>query len=319
MKSLRLVIVTRRFWPMSGSVELAVGDLASHLKNLGHDVQIVTARWGKNWPSYFLIREVPVFRVTKPTAGPWGSYRFQRAVHRFLDQLFENDQPVDAVIVFGLGQETDTVLRNLSQNNPSATVLTRVDSKIDAYHRWSLNAIRRTLFGLDRVTGVIADSDLTRERLLRFGVDEDIVRVIADGVSAVDTNRSAAEQGRARQTLSDAHPILAIEPDQPLVVTAAAMDNDGGIMDLVAAWPTVLSTYPRAKLWLLGDGSHGPQIWNSITAKDLVHSIIMPGYFDDLEEVFKAADLYVHPSRTDAGCSGLTRAMASHLCPVAQF
>ena len=133
----------------------------------------------------------------------------------------------------------------------------------------------------------------------------------------VDTTHSGAGQARARQALSDAHPILVIEPEHPLVVTAAAMDNDGGLLDLVSAWPTVLSSFPRAKLWCLGDGSHGPELWNSITARDLVHSIIMPGYFDDLEVVFRAADLYVHPLRTDAGCRGLTRAMSCQVCPVA--
>lgn len=317
MNPLRLVIVTRRFWPMSGSVELAVGDLACALESLGHHVQIVTARWGKNWPGYFLIREVPVYRIARPTAGPWGSFRFQRAVSRFLEQSFEENRPIDGVIVFGLGQETDSVIRTLNQLNSAATILVRIDNKIDAYHRWSQNANRRSLFGLSRATGVIADSDTTRDHLVRFSVNENKIHVIPDGVSAVESNRSGAEQGRARQSLSDAHPILVIEPDQPLVVTMAAMDNDGGLLDLISAWPRVLKSYPRAKLWTLGDGTHDQQIWNAITAKELVHSVIMPGYFDDLETVFQAADLYVHPLRSDTGCSGLTRAMAHQVCPVA--
>ena len=182
MTPLRLVIVTRRFWPMSGSVELAIGDLACALKQLGHEVQIVTARWGKNWPSYFLIREVPVFRITRPTVGPWGSYRFQRALSRFLDQSFEAGKPVDGVIVFGLGQETDTVLHTLAQHQSAASVLARIDNQIDPYQRWSQHANRRSLFGLDRATAVVADSDMTRDRLIRFGVKEKKVHVIVDGI-----------------------------------------------------------------------------------------------------------------------------------------
>lgn len=317
MKRLRLVIVTRRFWPMSGAVEFAIGDLAGALKQLGHEVQIVTARWGKFWPAYCLIREVPVIRIARPTGGPWGSYRFQRALSRFLDQSFEENTPADGVIVFGLGQETESVIRTLRQQKSKASVLTRVDNQIDPYHRWSHHANRRSLMGLDRTTSIIADSEMTREHLVRYGVTEKKIHVIPDGMAPVESSRNAAEQGRARQALSDAHPVLAIEPDHPLVVTAAAMDNDGGLQDLVTAWPTVLSSFPRAKLWGIGDGSHGPQFWHAITAKDLVHSIIMPGYFDDLEEVFRAADLYVHPLRSDAGCNGLTRAMANKVCPVA--
>ncbi len=94
------------------------------------------------------------------------------------------------------------------------------------------------------------------------------------------------------------------------------MLEDRGTIDLVDSWKHVLSYVPGAKLWLLGDGTMGSQIWQRIVGLNLVHSVIMPGYFDDLEDLFFAADLYVHPGRTEAFCECLPRAMATGLPPI---
>jgi glycosyltransferase involved in cell wall biosynthesis len=327
MNSLRLLIVTRKFWPVSGPAETEVGDLACALRSLGHQVEVVTARWGKNWPARFVIREVPVRRITRPTAGPWGSFRFQRALTRLIAQSFDDGLPFDGMIIFGLGQETEHVLRWLETRNAATKVVARVSPDINPYHLWSQNTIRRTLFSLDHVHAIAADSELTKRQLVRFNVKSDIVHVICSGVGEPETdlqapsdnplNRSKASQISARRALSDAHPILTIEPEQPLVVSATSMEGDNGLIDLVDAWSTVILSYPRARLWLLGDGSRGQQVWDAITSRELVHSIIMPGYFDDVSQVFAAADLYVHPHRSDAACSGLIKAMACGLCPIA--
>ena len=326
MNPLRLLIVTLRFWPMAGPIEMAVGDLASTLKSLGHDIEIITARWGKGWPGHFLIREIPVHRIARPSGGPWGSYRFQRALTRFIDRSFDDGNPFDGILVFGLGQETENILRLVRGRNASTRVVTRVDPNINPYHQWSHNANRRVLFGLDKADGIVADSELTADFLVRFGVKQEQIEVIHDGVPIGELDiagdvlprpRTRARQISARRALSDAHPVLSIDPDQQLVVSAASMSRNGGLVDLVKAWATVIKSYPLAKLWLLGDGNYGQQVWNAITSRELVHSVIMPGYFDDLQEVFEAADLYVHPYRTDASCNGLTKAMANGLCPVA--
>lgn len=327
MTSLRLLIVTRKFWPISGPAESEVGDLACALKSLGHTVEVITARWGKNWPVRFVIREIPVHRITRPMTGPWGGFRFHRALTRFLAQSFDDGRPIDGIIVFGLGQESEHILRWLETRNVPTKVVARVSPDINPYHTWSHHTIRRSLFILSQVNSVVADSELTQRQLARFDVNQENVHVIHSGVGDHEASahslpagallRSKAKQINARRALSDAHPILTIDPDQPLVVTAATMDGDNGLIDLVEAWSKIILSHPRAKLWLLGDGSQGQQVWDAITSRELVHSVIMPGYFDDIYQVFAAADLYVHPHRTDTACNGLIKAMAGGLCSIA--
>ena len=316
MNHSRLAIITRRFWPVCGLVELAVGELACKLKSMGHEVEILTARWEKSWPKQFLYREVMAYRLPKPNLHPWGNHRFQKAIAQHIDQRFQQGQPIDGAIVFGMGPETEGLLRHVEKNQYSTKVLTRIDSNLEPYHRWTQAAQRKVLNSLNRTHGVIADSEFTVKNLLRF-VEQDKIHYIPDGVTECLAERSIVRKSRARQSLSDAHPILSIEPEQQLVITSAPMNNDGGMIDLVHAWAEVLKAYPRAKLWMLGEGSHTQLIWNAITGNSLVHSIILPGFFDDLETILAAADLYVHPLRVESGCNGLLRAMADKVCPVA--
>lgn len=94
------------------------------------------------------------------------------------------------------------------------------------------------------------------------------------------------------------------------------MNGDGGVCDLVKAWRIVLESFPKAKLWILGDGPRSRKVWDTISDLDLIYTAIMPGYFDDLDEIFQAADLYVHPMREPVNCRCLLEAIAKGVCPL---
>lgn len=307
---LALTLVTRNFWPQSGAAELAVIDLACELARQGHDIDVITARWHKNWPASFQIRGLPVTRITRPGAGAWGAFRFQRQLSRSIAQ----HRMPDGIIVFSLGDETLGRVAGL-QNTP---IIVRVDYRNVPYPKWTQLQNKKTFASLARASAVAADSVLSASRLEAHGVDPNKIHVIPDGVAPTENQiRTTTDQVNARVALSNAHPILSIDPGHPLVVCAAPIDDDGGVNDLIQAWKLVTQEMPKAKLWLLGDGSHGSQIWNLICSLEQVYSIILPGFFDDLQTVFDAADLYVHPLRSSRACSQLCRAMNLRLCPVA--
>jgi hypothetical protein len=79
-KPLRLAILNRHFWPISNSAEMEVAWLQSTLVNSGHDVDVVTIRWQKFWPEQFVFRGSQVYRLSKPLSGPFGKYRFNKAL-----------------------------------------------------------------------------------------------------------------------------------------------------------------------------------------------------------------------------------------------
>ena len=102
MKPPRLVVITRRFWPATGGTERMLGNLAGELAKRGYPVTVLTAAWEKTWPSPIVFRGVPVVRLPKPKAGPFGSVRYIRALTHWLRH---NHPDYDLAYVSGLQEE----------------------------------------------------------------------------------------------------------------------------------------------------------------------------------------------------------------------
>ena len=302
----RIAIVSRRFWPISGPTEHFIADLGDQFSIAGHQVRLLTAAWQKGWPSECSFREFEVRRLNRPSSGPWGTYRYQRALVRELDHY----QP-DAVLMFGNGEDLPVVRKLVGDSIPCVV---RVDHRaVSQKIRSSQKSLR-----LDLADAVLCDSLRTRNELvLRKAVLPQKVELISDAVQYQDEHqRSLLQQADSRTALGDAHPILRVDPAQPLVVTGAPMNGDGGVCDLIKAWKIVLESFPKAKLWILGDGPRSRKVWDTISDHDMIYTAIMPGYFDDLDEIFQAADLYVHPMRKPVNCRCLLHAIAKGVCPV---
>ena len=272
----------------------------------GHRVRLFTAAWQKGWPTECSFRDFEVQRLSRPLSGPWGTYRYQRALIRELE-VFK----ADAVLLFDGGEDLGPVRKLVGDKVPCVV---RVDHR--AISRMS-RAVQKSL-QLEHADSLICDSLQTRNELVMRKLSlPSQIELAVDGVPIPDlTQRSIAEQANARTALGDAHPILRIDPAQPLVVTAAPLVGDGGVVDLVRAWKVVLESFPKGKLWIVGDGPRTQKVWDKITELDMIYSAILPGHFDDLETILAAADLYVHPLRAPVNCRFLMEAVAAGVCPV---
>jgi glycosyltransferase involved in cell wall biosynthesis len=302
---LRIAIVSRRFWPYSGTTEFAVADLASQIKRLGHTVEILTVRWEKNWPLYFDYDEIPIRRINRSQSHPWGSFRYLRSLTRELNQL----EP-DGIIVFGLDEEAWAISRAFSGKTP---FVIRIDNHFPGAQKEEPELTPRQRFAVNSAQSLLTDSLGTQQRMLaQPGVTNSQIKVAYEGILLDKIGkRQPSLQSAARVAISDAHPVLLIGSNQPLVVCGAPLEGDPGMLNLLDAWPKVIAQFPKAKLWILGDGSKSRDVWTKILEKHLVQSVIMPGSFDDTHEIFQAADLYVHPLKSDESCGFLARALAA--------
>ncbi len=310
MQPVRLAIITRRFWPYCGPSETSVAEVAEAIAKTGQHVEILTIRWEKAWPSSFRFRELEVTRIGRLVGGPWGMFRYLRRLHRHV-----KDARLDGLIVFGLTNESWAVIRNFAQILPVSIHVDGLD--LSGIHRRPLN--NRQLAILKYVKQILVDSDATAQHLIQQrGISAELISIVPPGVR-VDPNfqRSLARQSAARSGLSDAHPILDIKPAQPLVVCASPQFGDAGMLDLIDAWLHVLDRFPFARLWILGDGFKAREIWERICDLNLANSIIMPGFFDELDEVLLASDVYVHPLQNDVSCHALVRALVTGTCTIA--
>ncbi len=302
----RIAIVSRRFWPISDPTAHFATDLGDFFAAKGNNVRLFTAAWQKTWPDHCSFREFDVRRLSRPASGPWGTFRYQRALVRELEEY----QP-DAVLLFDCGDDLLPVRKAFGDSIPCAV---RVDHR--ALARANRNAIKN--LRLDLADVLICDSLRTRNELVFRNVTlPSNVELVADGVQVHESlERSLVQQSNSRTALGDAHPILRIDPAQPLVVTGAPMDGDGGVIDLVRAWRIVLESFPRGKMWIIGDGPRSRKVWDTIADLDMIYTAIMPGYFDDMDEILNAADLYVHPLRKAVNCRCMMQAIAAGVCPL---
>lgn len=289
---------------------MMAGDLAFGFRQHGHDVTILTTRWEHRWSKSFLFRGIPVLRLPFSSGGPWGTFRSQRVLSNQLDP-----KSLDAVIVFGVSENFEAIVRLLAKTDTKVILRLGETSELTQQNMSGLS--RRMVIAMQQTDMIICAHPATRQRLIQQGVDPDRSTVIPDGAFVrQDSAKTMNEQSLSRMALCDAHPILSIDSDQPLAVTGIPFNGDAGMFDLIRAWRKVARQHPKARLWLIGDGPQAKEVWHQLTEANLVYSVILPGFFDSLEDLFMAADLYLHPARSEMGHGFLVRAMAHGVCPI---
>ena len=311
----KLAIINRKFWPISNAAELEVANLCQALTAAGHSVDVLTVRWQKHWPVQIRYHECDVYRLAKLSSGPFGTFRYTKSL---IAQL--SGKHYDGIIVFGIGEEAFTV----ASNCPNSSLILRI-TQLHLIDVGDFTNRQKETF--KSASAILADTQSTADFLCRhLPAVVEKVRVVypihakPDALNSNQTNPSdqhtEARKTEARVALSDAHPILQIDNNQPLVVTCAPMEEDRGVIDLVRAWSTVQRSHIHARLWILGEGKLSRKVWDEIVELDLVYTAIMPGFFDNPSLVLDAADLYIHPLRSESACCVLETAKARGVCAV---
>jgi hypothetical protein len=83
-----------------------------------------------------------------------------------------------------------------------------------------------------------------------------------------------------------------------LAICSAPLTDDSGVFALVKVWREVLDRWPRARLWLLGEGTDGPMLYHRVRQYEMDHAVIFPGQFDEIRDVLEAADAFIIPPGT---------------------
>ncbi len=303
----RLALVTRRFWPLVGGAEMVMANLASELRDMGAEVTVVTAQWDPAWPAEVVHREVPVVRLPNPPQRGWGTLRYMMALNRWLRRRRDS---LDLVYVSMLKHDAYAALQTLARSTVPV-VLRSEGGGVTGDCQWQRSArfglrIRRRCHQAD---ALIAPSPAIATELAEAGYPVSRTWLVPNGV-AVDGPRSDAARAAARRTLGESHPDLASHEQSRIVVFTGRLHEAKGLRDLVRAWPMVMLRWPQARLWLIGDGPDREELFELILDLGLRDSVVMPGAFDDVQDVLAAADLFVLPSYEEGMSVSLLEAMA---------
>lgn len=314
MSAGRIVLVTRRFWPLFGGPEVMMARLAAGLARRGMHVTVVTAKWQHDWPDEFEHHAARVVRLEAPGKHWWSSVAYIGRLRRW---LLANRAQFDLAYVSGLRHDAYATL--LAGKRAGFPVLLRAEQAgLSGDCRWQLDAHfgRAIKRACRRASCIVAPTPLVEREVIAAGYPRDRIRSIALGVPEADPS-GPDKRVEARRALAASQRRLAVPAVAPLVVFAGRFVESKGLLDLVAAWPEVLRRLGDAYLWLIGEGPQQARLAAEIEGRGLGGHIAIAGAFDDVEDCLCAANLVVDVSHDEGGVLALLEAMSLEIPTVA--
>ncbi len=313
MKSLRLVFVIPRFWPLVGSAEKTTGNLAAALAARGYPVSIVTARWQPSWPARVTFRGVPVERLSPPPRGGVQTLGYLWSLGCWLKR---NVSRFDLVHVSAMKHDAYTAVRTVGRQVP--VVLRATGAQREGDCRWYLETtggrvIKRRCMG---AAALVASSRVVQQELRLAGFPDSRIHLVPAGVPLPPPRPPIARRA-ARAALADANRALQMPDWAPLAVYTGRLERSKQLKHLVAAWRPIVQRWPNANLWLAGQGPDRADLVRQIESLNLTGRVMLVGTFDEVDDLLDAADLFVSPSPQAAPSTSLLEAMAAGLPVVA--
>ena len=314
MSEPRVVLISRRFWPLVGGAETIMGRLAAELHRRGLATTLLTAHWQREWPREIEHHGVRVIRLANPSRRVWGTARYMRALAGWLRSHRET---FDLVYVSMLKHDAYAAVGE-GRRGRFPVVLRAEGAGLSGDCHWQLDArcglrIKRRCLEAD---AFVAPSPAIERELIAAGYPRPRIHYLPNGV-AVPPPRTAEARLEARAALAEIDPALWLDAEAPLAVYTGRLHDMKGLEHLVAAWPEVLRRRPQARLWLVGEGAFRPRLTELIGNLGLNGRVLLTGAFDDVEDFLVAADLFVLPSLEEGMSLALLEAMARGLPVVA--
>ena len=313
MSPLRVVLVTRRFWPLVGGAERVMANLGDELADRGAQVTMLTARWDAHWPAEITFRGVPVVRLPNPPTRGWGTFRYMQSLARWLRR---NPDRYDLVYVSMLKHDAYAALGAIRGGVPVVLRAEGAGRGGDCLWQLQANCGARIKRRCMKAAALVGPSRVIQRELIAAGYPRTRIHYLPNGVPIPPPGNPHGKKA-ARAALGAVQPALDVTGPAPLAVYAGRLDEAKGLADLVAAWGPISSRWSQARLALVGEGPYRAALEEEIDARGLNGRVVLAGTFDSVDELLAAADLFVLPSLAEGMSVALLEAMAAGLPIVA--
>jgi glycosyltransferase involved in cell wall biosynthesis len=321
----RVLFLAESFHPVLGGGETHVLRLGSALVAAGDAATVVTRRGEPSWPAEEVVHGIRVVRV--PPSGPGRTGKFLMIPAAFRAVLREA-RGHDALVVRGtrvLGLPGLVAARASSlgvvmQPETNGELSGEAWTWGKAWGAGPAGRLARALFAtrnrlLRDADAFVAMSRAIREEMLAAGVPAERIALLPHGV---DTERfRPAEPGeraalRARLGL----------PDGVLAAWSGRLLRGKGLETLLDAFARAAGDVPGLRLLLVGSGegqalSVDDDLRRRAREAGLAERVVFTGRVERVEDVLRAADLFVFPSVFEALGIALVEAAACGLPAVA--
>jgi len=312
----RILLVGRHFWPSAcfDSAGFLV-QLATDLQRAGsragnraeNRVEVLTPRYAASWPERMVYREMLVHR---PAAAPRSDWSMSRYVRHLTTWLKSNLESFDVVLCDAIRDEALAVVETAAGSAVKTVLISSQWGGQSDPVWWQSSRTARRCAAAAKLADCIVVKDAESERLLlsKGIASQKICRIPIGFASAIglpnaltpgilnDTNdwKPCGEKTAARRRLGMINSDLRTMPDTPVVVCCGRMVRDSGMDLLVRSARFLVARYSDLRIWFIGDGPNRQAMYDLLRGDGVRNSISMPGSFNDLSDVFAAADVYVH-------------------------
>lgn len=293
---MRIGIFTDSYFPQVSGVATSIQTLKEELEAHGHEVVIFTTtdpKADKYEPGIVRFASIPFF-----------SFKDRRVAFRGMLTALKKSKELHLDLVhthteFSLGLTGKYVARQLG----IPCVHTYHTMYEDYLHYVAKGKVLRpshvklvSKYFCNQTAGVIAPSEKAKNKLLFYGVKQDI-RVIPTGVNLEKLRSSSTRNIREE---------LAIQEDELVLLSLSRLAHEKNIEAILKAFPTVLGEYPTAKLIVVGDGPIRSELEQLSLALNIAPSVRFTGevHVDEVNAYYQASDLYVNASTSES--QGLT-------------
>ena len=223
MNSLRLVLITRRYWPLVGGAETATANLARGLRRLGVTTTILTGRHDARWPADIVHREIPVHRLPHP-AVPVGH---DALPDRHVALAAEEPTGHRCRLRVAAGPEAHTAIGALAGSGIPVVIRAEADESFDLTHPAKTGrAVSRTLRRCRQAQAIVATTAQVEQRVLELGIDRHRILRISNGVNVTATTLALPLKTAARRALAGVNEDLRVPANQPVALCMGQLHPD---------------------------------------------------------------------------------------------
>lgn len=311
MSRFRILMFSSYFPPEYSGAALQAVTLAQELRARGHDIEFVTQRW-EDLPAE---DEFEGFRVTRLQGGRgdkhrelrlwWNLYRFLQRRHRDFDFLHSHGAYYRNAIVGPLARAFK--LKSLAKASLANSDLRDLGQTLTG---------RLHLAMLRRIDACLAVSrDLERE-FVAGGVSAERVHYFPN---CVDTERLSPADSHERQAVRQRY---GLPLDKTIVLYMGVFDDRKNVGWLIREWLRAEGFGLNAMLLAVGprsrDDPHG-HFKDAMVQSALAHPDILriEGEVTQVADYYRAADLFIMPSKSEGLPNAVLEAMACGLPCVA--
>jgi glycosyltransferase involved in cell wall biosynthesis len=303
--TLGIVMLMRKFYPLTGGYQNQALRLATELRKNGLAIQVLTQRHGTLAP-FEIHQGVPIHRVFAFRTGHLASWSYLLSG---LWWMIRNRSQFDIIHANRSSSGLVAGLIGFLLRKPVLYKLTRGD-EVDVkglgtglLGRLKIACLRST------VGKFISLTSQTVEDLLGLGIPPKSISMIPNGISLEDRLGQYDRNGIRAE--------LSWGPRVKVVTFVGRLVHAKGLDWLLDVWKTVSSAEPQARLLIVGDGPERPALMARVEELGLQHAVAFTGRQDDVYKFFSISDVFVLPSRLEGISNSLLEAMSQGLPVVA--